>query len=91
MTDEEIEAANTKYWTSGIVRLSSGRYAIFDPFSNEDGMPLRAIGTLAEIEQFIPDARDVYEYARQQNAAKDESPRDLLISLGLIQPIKRRA
>jgi hypothetical protein len=91
MTDEEIEAANTKYWTSGIVRLSSGRYAIFDPFTNDDGMPLRAIGTLAELEPLIPLASDVQLYARQQKAVEREAPRDLLISLGLIQPIKRRA
>jgi hypothetical protein len=90
-TDDQIEAANTRYWTSTIVRLSSGRFALYNPFTDEDDWPVMGIGTLAELEPLIPHAKDVQLYARRQKAADSVSPHDLLISLGLIQPIKRRA
>lgn len=46
-----MEARTLKYSRSmSVVPLSSGRYALFLPFSNEDGMPLAVIGAWAELE-----------------------------------------
>jgi len=54
MTLDEQEALSLKYAKSlSILALSSGRFALFLPFSNESGMPLAKIGTWAELESDV--------------------------------------
>jgi hypothetical protein len=55
-SEERLEAASIKYNVARVVRLSSGRFALFTPFSLADGLALTAIGTLDEIGPLIPTA-----------------------------------
>lgn len=59
ISDDEMEARTLKYTrTLSIVPLSSGKYALFLPFSNEEGKPLAFIGEWAELEKPLRDYRE---------------------------------
>lgn len=53
---DEMEACSIKYNVARIVRLSSGNFALFLPWTNEEGMPLIEIGSLEDIATKIPTA-----------------------------------
>lgn len=62
MDAEEQEALSLKYAKSlSILALSSGRFALFLPFSNESGLPLAKIGTWSELEQSVREWKDQAE------------------------------
>lgn len=83
MTDEHLEALNSKYNIARIVRLSTGRFALFDTFANADGIPLLGIGTLDQLAGLIPTASECAE-----RLVTEPTPRghELLSMLGLGQP-----
>jgi len=58
MNDDETEALSYKYHGCNILRLSSGAFALFLPWTNAEGMPLVFIGTMAEIEPLIMSTAD---------------------------------
>ena len=80
MTDDELEAQTCKYNTSRIVRLSSGLFALFHPWDNDLGMPLAAIGTLAEIASQIPSVEEVQAHAASLVGEHDRSAGQSLLS-----------
>lgn len=93
MTDDEIEAANAKYNCARIMRLSSGNFALYSPFSNENGLQLLGIGTLEELADKIPTAEECLAYAvgyaieNRKPKAKDLAEgKSLLEELGLLKP-----
>ncbi len=53
MNEDEVEAASYKYHGCNILRLSSGAFALFLPWTNAEGMPLVFIGPMVEIEPLI--------------------------------------
>lgn len=62
MTDDEQEALSVKYNVCRIVRLTSGNFALFMPFSNDEGLPLEHIGPIEEIVSKILSAEQVECY-----------------------------
>ncbi len=58
MTDDMQEALSIRYNTARIVRLSSGAFALFAPWTNADGMPIIHIGTLTDLTDLIPSANE---------------------------------
>lgn len=62
MTDDEQEATSIKYNVARIVKLSTGRFALFHPFDNDRGMPLRTIGTIEELAPLIPSSEEITLY-----------------------------
>lgn len=55
MDADRQEAESIKYNVARIVRLSSGRFALFAHCTSE-GIDLVGIGTIAELESLIPSA-----------------------------------
>lgn len=54
-TQEELnEAGSIAYNVARIVRLSTGRFALYRHFENGSGIPIIAIGTIKELEPHIP-------------------------------------
>lgn len=54
MTDPEIQLAESqKYLAQRVLALPSGRFAVFDVFSNETGLPRLFIGEWADCRSFI--------------------------------------
>ncbi len=96
MTPDEQEALSIKYNVARIVRLSSGNYALFAPWHNDEGMPIIHIGTLADMEGLIPTFAEVTDWLSVDNhrAEYDEvKATGLLARLGLTkpkQPFERR-
>lgn len=79
MTDDEQEAKSVKYNVCRIVRLSSGNLALFNPFTNQSGLPLVAIGPDAEILPQILTAEQVDQYHIQwERDEMAERRRDIL-------------
>lgn len=99
MTPDELEARSIKYNIARIVRLSSGNFALFDPWTNEGLYPLH-IGTIEEIAPLIPTSNEVIEYLADNHESRHASigsgGSDLLVALGLsrpqplAEPIRRR-
>lgn len=90
--DERLEALHVRYNCGRIVRLSSGRFAIFSPWTNNDGIDLITIGDLASLENLIPTEAECIEWTRELH-----KPIDLAAMLGIAKPtqpppppIKRR-
>ena len=81
MTPETAEASAIRYNISRIVRLSTGRFAVFSPWTNDDGIDLLAIGTLAEIEPMILTAAECTDWVRSLS-----TPIDLTALLRIPQP-----
>ncbi len=93
MPDDEAEALSYKYHGCNILRLSSGTFALFLPWTNAEGMPLVFIGTLAEIEPLIMSTTELQANLRELERPTEENRvagRSLLAALGLVKPIKRR-
>lgn len=61
MTDEELEARSGKYNCDRIIRLSTGRFALFSPWSNREGIPLVVIGELEELGPLIHSTNQIDE------------------------------
>jgi hypothetical protein len=62
MTEDEQEALSLKYAKSlSILALSSGKFALFLPFSNETGIPLARIDDWAGLEAEVRAWRDKEE------------------------------
>lgn len=83
-TAESHEASAIRYNISRIVRLSTGRFAIFSPWTNDDGINLLHIGTLAEIEPFILSADECRDWT--ECLTKPTEGPTLLEQLGLSKP-----
>ena len=95
MNPDEQEALSIKYNVARIVRLSSGRYALFNPWTNSSGLTLAAIGSLEELTDLIPTEQQCTEHwqSNQSEIAipdNDGIGRSLLQKLGLVQPFNRR-
>ena len=93
MDDNEVEALNYKYHGCNILRLSSGAYALFLPWTNAEGMPLVYIGTLTEIEPLIMSTTELQANLQELERPTEENKvagRSLLAALGLVKPIERR-
>ncbi len=93
MNEDETEAASFKYHGCNILRLSSGAYALFLPWTNAEGMPLVYIGTLAEIEPLIMSTTELQANLQELERPTEENKvagRSLLAALGLVKPIERR-
>ena len=93
MDDNEVEALSYKYHGCNILRLSSGAYALFLPWTNAEGMPLVYIGSLAEIEPLIMSTTELQANLRELERPTEENKvagRSLLAALGLAKPIERR-
>lgn len=94
MTDDEQEAESIKYNVARIVRLSSGAFALFSPFDNDDGIRLITIGELGDIEPYIPTVEQcevsirAIKDAESMTATDLAQGRTLLEALGLTQPIE---
>jgi hypothetical protein len=92
MTKDEQEALSIKYNVARIVRLTSGNYALFAPWSNADGMPLITIGPIEDLLEFIPSSTEVAEWCRDNTTYThfDEDTKvkakSLLETLGLGRP-----
>jgi len=56
MTGDELEAQNVKYHTPRVAALSSGRFAVYGPFTNSAGLPISRICTLDEVHGVISEA-----------------------------------
>lgn len=70
--EETAEANHAAYNCCRIVRLSSGRFAVFSPHSNDDGISLMAIGTADEVSLAVLsveecDAQWELHHARDRN------------------------
>lgn len=85
MTDDEIEAASLKYNCARIVRLSSGNFALFYPWSNSAGMPLVGIGSLDNLAALIPSADEVISFCEE--TAHDRSDYDVVKAKSLLQSL----
>lgn len=70
LSDDEIEARTVKYNVSRIAKLSSGKFALFTPFSNDEGIKVVHIGTLEELQHLIPTADECQDFVQ---ALRDES------------------
>ncbi len=93
MDDNEAEALSYKYHGCNIIRLSSGAFALFLPWTNAEGMPLVYIGTLAEIEPLIMSTTELQANLQELERPTEENKvagRSLLAALGLVKPIERR-
>lgn len=97
MTDDEQEAESIKYNVARIVRLSSGNFALFSAFDNDDGIRLIHIGDLNSLEPFIPTAAEcevAIRSIRDSETVTDLTEgHNLLQALGLAtkpEPLKRR-
>ncbi len=93
MLDDETEALSYKYHGCNILRLSSGAYALFLPWTNAEGMPLVYIGSMAEIEPLIMSTTELQANLQELERPSEESRvagRSLLTALGLVKPIERR-
>ncbi len=93
MDDNEVEALAYKYHGCNILRLSSGAYALFLPWTNVEGMPLVFIGPMAEIEPLIMSTAELQANLRELERPTEENKiagRSLLAALGLVKPIERR-
>lgn len=99
LTDDEQEAQSIKYNVARIVKLSSGNFALFAPFDNDDGIRLITIGALDDLEPHIPTAEEcttnVQGIRDNESVTKADlvQGRNLLSALGLVkpeEPIKRR-
>lgn len=90
MTPDEQEALSIKYNIARIVQLSSGNYALFYPWSNSEGMPLVAIGSIEEITPYIPTFNECSEHCTVEiiNEISLAAGRSLLAQLGLLKPEK---
>lgn len=82
MTEDEQEAHSIKWNVARIVKLTSGAFALFAHYQ-DGGLPLIQIGTLAELESFIPTAEECsYEYSPPERKAGKQTFLDLA-DLGL--------
>src|SRR5258706_6378295 len=93
MPDDETEALNYKYHGCNIIRLSSGAFALFLPWTNAEGMPLVYIGSMAEIEPLIMTTTELQANLQELERPSEENKvtgRSLLAALGLVKPIERR-
>lgn len=95
MTPDEQEALSIKYNIARIVLLSSGNYALFYPWSNSEGMPLVAIGSIEEITPYIPSYEECNSHCAVEviNETSLAAGRSLLAQLGLLKqekPMVRR-
>ncbi len=72
MTDDEEEAKNAKYNCCRIVLLTSGAFALFMPFSNDEGMPLEHVGTIEEIIPKILTAAECDTFHERAQARQDK-------------------
>jgi len=95
MTDDMQEALSIKYNSSRILRLSSGTYALFAPWTNAEGMPMIHIGTLAELADLIPSANECESWVQSITPLRETQPStmDLGRLLGITRPtikIERR-
>lgn len=90
MSPDELEASSIKYNTARIVRLTSGNYALFAPWSNAEGMPIVTIGSLSDLADYIPTADEIVEWCNSfadDRATYDEAKaKSLLETLGLVKP-----
>jgi len=90
---DEVEALSYKYHGCNILRLSSGAYALFLPWTNAEGMPLVFIGPMADIEPLIMSTTELQANLRELERPTEENKiagRSLLAALGLVKPIERR-
>ena len=93
MSEDEVEAASYKYHGCNILRLSSGAYALFLPWTNVEGMPLVYIGPMAEIEPLIMSTTELQANLQELERPTEENKvtgKSLLVALGLVKPIERR-
>ena len=93
MDDNEIEALAYKYHGCNILRLSSGAYALFLPWTNAEEMPLVFIGPMADIEPLIMSTTELQANLQELERPTEENKiagRSLLAALGLVKPIERR-
>jgi hypothetical protein len=102
--EEELEARGAKYNCDRIVRLASGRFALFAAWSQDDGISLITIGTLEELAPMIhtteeidahnPTTLPAFDPDELAYASKGKGTvMDLIGLLGLgkkAEPIKRR-
>ena len=80
MTSDEQEARSYGYVTQqGVIRLSSGLYAIYDRYNyHGQKMPILKIGTWAELEPFVTEYRPP---ERKERPASVPLPLDLDIQI----------
>jgi hypothetical protein len=94
VTDEELQAASCKYNCDRIIRLPSGRFALYAHWDNEEGIPFKAIGTLEEIGPMIASVDEIENHYAKIIAERSKNKgNELLAKLGLgkaKEPIKRR-
>lgn len=79
------EAQSIKWNTARIVRLSSGKFALFSPF-NEGAIDLISVGTIEEIAGLIPTYDQCVEYCETAKPVRKTGPRgtaELLADIGL--------
>ncbi len=76
MGPDEQEARSLKYSACAqVLLLSSGKFALFGPYSMQDGIPLLAIDTWAGLEPHVRAYRQVAEDAYQQEKLAEEQRR----------------
>jgi len=81
-TDDELEAGSVKYNVARIVRLSSGRFALFSHY-RAGALDLIKVGTIEEIAPHIPSA-DACSYTEPRPAREKSKLTTLdLADLGL--------
>lgn len=89
MTDDMQEALSIRYNTSRIVRLTSGNYALFAPWTNAEGMPVVHIGSLSDMADLIPTAIECAEWVDSITPVHEarESKINLAQALGITRPV----
>lgn len=93
MTDDEQEALSTKYTTPRVAALSSGKFAIFHPFTNGEGMPLRVIVEFEELWEALREAQvdNTAEPVHHQTMEKENPLANIVAALSKPQePFRRR-
>ena len=78
MTDDEQEALSFRYVMPRIMRLSSGRWALF-----VDGAPLRIITDPDELHQSIPTIDEIEAYQESLRASRPKAQLGPLKTLNL--------
>lgn len=68
--DDEIEAASGKYNCCRIMRLSSGNFAVFAPYSADDGIDLIYLGDFSGAQAAILTAEQVDAAASRAHIAE---------------------
>jgi hypothetical protein len=86
VTEDELEANHAAYNCCRIVRLSSGRFAVFSPWTNDDGIGLVALGTWAECERAVLSVEECSAAWEHAHALEQSRRQTLAQIIGVAQP-----